>query len=86
MHRGRATQKSKWPRHASRSSPPEQLNSQLTVGDGGTDAGEDEEQGGDELGHVGLDGGGAEGVADAPERELHHLRFRFRYSLHAPEA
>jgi hypothetical protein len=45
----------------------------LTVGDGGTDAGEDEEEGGDELGHVGLDGGGAEGVADASEGELHHL-------------
>lgn len=55
---------------------------QLTVGDGGTDAGEDEEEGGDELGHVGLDGGGAEGVADASERELHHLALALLFVLH----
>jgi hypothetical protein len=41
----------------------------LTKGDGGTDTSEHEEERGDELGDIGLDGGGAEGVADGSERE-----------------
>ena len=36
---------------------------QLTVGNGGADAGEHEEERGDELGDIGLEGGGAERVA-----------------------
>ena len=42
----------------------------LTVGDGGADAGEDEDEGGDELGDVGLEGGRAEGVIEAAEGDV----------------
>lgn len=40
---------------------------ELTVGDGRADAGEDEYEGGDELGDVGLQRGQAEGVIEATE-------------------
>jgi hypothetical protein len=45
----------------------------LTVGDGGADAGEDEDEGGDELGDVGLDGGRAEGVVEPAEGDVARL-------------
>lgn len=50
---------------------------ELTVGNGGPDAGEDEEERGNELGHVGLEGRGAERVAQASKCKLHHLFFFF---------
>jgi hypothetical protein len=49
----------------------------LTVGNGGPDAGEHEEQRGDELGHIGLERRGAQRVAKASKCELHHLFFFF---------
>jgi len=48
---------------------------ELTVGNGGPDAGEHEEERGNELGHIGLEGRGAERVAQASKCKLHHLFF-----------
>jgi hypothetical protein len=45
----------------------------LTVGNGGPDAGEHEEERGNELGRIGLEGRGAERVAEASKCRLHHL-------------
>lgn len=53
------------------------VGAKLTVGNGGPDAGEHEEESGNELGDIGLDGGGAEGVAAASECKLHHLLLFF---------
>jgi hypothetical protein len=50
---------------------------ELTVGNGGPDAGEHEEERGNELGHIGLEGRGAERVAQASKCKLHHLFFFF---------
>lgn len=46
---------------------------ELTIGNGGPDAGEHEEERGNELGHIGLEGRGAERVAQASKCKLHHL-------------
>lgn len=45
----------------------------LTEGNGRANAGEDEEQGGDKLGDVRLDGGGAERVIEAAEGDSWHF-------------
>lgn len=44
----------------------------LTEGNGGANTGKNEEEGGDELGQVGLERGWAKRVADASECYLHH--------------
>jgi hypothetical protein len=49
------------------------VGAKLTIGNGGPDAGEHEEESGNELGDIGLDGRGAERVTQSSERELHHL-------------
>lgn len=52
----------------------------LTESNGGADTGEDEEQGGDELGDVRLDRGEAARVADASDSDSRHF-FSFFFSF-----
>ena len=51
----------------------------LTESDGGADASEDEEQGGDELGDVCLNGGGAARVIETADCDSWHFLYSFLF-------